>query len=40
MMRPNVGFIEMLAGLAFWDSVASLLEHAAVRVTNHAMDEQ
>ena len=30
MMRPNVGFIELPAGLVFSDSIAPLLEHAAV----------
>ena len=40
VMRPNVGFIELLAGLVFRDSVAPLLEHAAMRAVNHAMDER
>ena len=40
MMRPDVGFIELPAGLVFWDSVVPLLEHVAMRVVNHAADEQ
>ena len=40
VMRPDMGFIELPAGLVFQDSITPLLEHAAVRVANHAMDEQ
>ena len=40
MMRSDVGFIELSAGLVFQDSVTPLPEHAAVRVVNHATDEK
>jgi len=40
VMPPDVGFIELPVGLAFWDSIMPLPEHAAVRVVNHATDEQ
>ena len=40
MMRPNAGFIELPARLVFRDSIVPLPEHVAVRVVNHAMDEQ
>ena len=40
VMRPDVGFIELPMRLVFWDSIMPLLEHAAVRATNHATDEQ
>ena len=39
MMRPDAGFIELPVGLVFQDSVALLLEHAAMRAVNRAMDE-
>ena len=39
-MRPDLGFIELPAGLVFWDSVALLPEHVAVRAANRAADEQ
>ena len=35
-----MGFIELPAGLVFWDSIVPLLEYMAVRVANRAMDEQ
>ena len=38
-MRPDVGFVELPAGLGFWASIALLPEHAAVRVANHATIE-
>ena len=40
MMWPDTGFIELLVGLVFWDYVAPLPEHAAVRAANHAANEQ
>ena len=40
VMRPNVGFIELLVGLVFQDSIMPLLEHVAVRAANHATDKQ
>jgi len=40
MMWPDTGFIELPAGLVFRDSVAPLLEHAAMRAVNHATSEQ
>ena len=40
MMWSDAGFIELLAGLVFWDSIVPLLEYMAVRVANRAMDEQ
>ena len=40
VIRPDVGFIEQLVGLVFWDSIAPLPEHVAMRAANHAMDEQ
>ena len=39
-MRPDAGFIELPMGLVFWDFVAPLPEHAAMRAANRAMDEQ
>ncbi|XP_066373186.1 uncharacterized protein [Miscanthus floridulus] len=39
-MRPDTGFVELPAGLGFWDSVTPLPEHAVVRAANYAMDEQ
>ena len=39
IMRLDEGFIELLVGLVFRDSVTSLSEHIAVRAANHAMDE-
>ena len=40
MIWPDTGFIELLAGLVFWDSVVPLLEHAVMRAANHVVDEQ
>jgi len=40
VMRPDMGFIELPVGLVFWDSIVLLPEHAAMRVANHATDEQ
>ena len=40
VMRSDVGFIELLAGLACQDSVMPLPEHTAVRAANHAVDER
>ena len=40
MMWLDVGFIELLAGLGFWASVAPLLEYVAVRAANHTIDEK
>ena len=40
VMWPNVGFIDLPVGLVFWNSVMPLPEHAAMKVTNHATDEQ
>ena len=40
MMWLDMGFIELPAGLVFRDSVAPLLEHAAMRAANRAADEQ
>ena len=40
VIRLDTGFIELSVGLAFWDSVAPLLEHAAMRATNRVVDEQ
>ena len=40
MMWPDMGFIELPAGLVFWDSIAPLPEHAAMRVVNRAIDEK
>ena len=37
---PDAGFIELLTGLVFRDSVTPLPEHAAMRAANPAMDEQ
>ena len=39
VIRPNVGFIELSAGLAFWYSIMPLLEHVAMRAANRAMNE-
>ena len=39
VMRPDVGFIELSAGLVFRDSIAPLPEHAAVRAANRTADE-
>jgi len=39
MMWLELGFIKLPADLGFWASVALLSEHAAVRATNHAIDE-
>ena len=39
VMWPDTGFIELPTGLVFWDSVAPLLEHAAMRAANHAAEE-
>ena len=39
MMWLELGFIKLPADLGFWASVALLLEHAAVRAVNHAIDE-
>ena len=40
VMRSDASFIEILAGLVFRDSITPLLEHAAMRVVNHATDEK
>ena len=40
VMWTKAGFIELPVGLVFWDSVAPLPEHAAVRVANCTVDEQ
>ena len=40
VIRPDVGFIKLSTGLVFWDSVAPLPEHAAMRAANRAVDEQ
>ena len=40
VMRTDAGFIELPVGLVFWDSIASLPEHAVMRATNGAMDEK
>ena len=40
VMRSNAGFIELLVGLVFRDSIAPLPEHTAMRATNRAVDEQ
>ena len=40
VMWPDTGFIELPVGLVFLDSISLLPEHVAVRVANHAMDEQ
>ena len=40
MMWPDIGFIELLVGLVFWDSIVLLLEHVTMRAVNYAMDEQ
>jgi len=40
VMRLESGFIELPMDLGFRASVASLPEHAAMRATNHAVDEQ
>ena len=39
VMRPDMGFIELPAGLVFRDSIMPLPEHAAMRTVNHAVDE-
>ena len=40
MMRSDVGFIELSAGLVFRDSIAPLPEHAPMRAANRDVDEQ
>ena len=40
VMRPDMGFIELSAGLVFRDSIMPLSEHVTVTVANHVMDEQ
>ena len=40
MMWPDASFIELLVWLVFWDSDMPLPEHVAMRVANHATDEQ
>jgi len=40
VMQLDVGFIDLPMRLVFWDFVALLPEHAAMRAVNHAVDEQ
>ena len=39
MMWPDTGFIELPMGLAFRDSIVTLLEHTTMRAVNHAVGE-
>ena len=36
----DVGFVELPVGLGFWASIMLLLEHVALRVVNHTVDEK
>ena len=39
LMQPGAGFIELPMGLAFRDSIVTLLEHTTMRAVNHAVGE-
>ena len=39
-MRPDTGFVELLAGLGFRASITLLPEHASVRAMNRAVDKK
>ena len=39
-MRPDAGVIELLVGLGFQTSIASLPEQATMRAVNHIADEK
>lgn len=39
-MWPNMGFVELPVGLGFRASIASLPDHAAIRVVNHTVDKK